>query len=147
MRPSLVLCLLLVGCHASSEHKPDFCGTVGPTSVYVAYGNAFVFCKEARETTAQAYELLQEVAGPLERPWTIEYTWTFVGMDLQGETSPQSLRIRVREMYSAAVFHEMLHAYLFEHPQGDHHSKMCGYEPWRRAENNFVGPMYYCFVR
>ena len=146
------LMLLSSGCATVGTQKSevDYCGRVGPVLVSIKRFNGWVGCKEALDTTNRAYALLIEKAGPLHRPWNLEYTNGFIAIDNPlGTTYPANQKIVVRSSHSNAVFHEFLHAYMFENTLSgiSQHARICTNDSWRKADADFVGPPRYCYMR
>lgn len=114
------------------------CGSVDKLEVFIKqYG--LLSCKEAMEVTKFSYDILsKQAAGPLTLAWRVEYTWGSIGIDDPvARIFPDTRLIQVQSSTPRSVFHEMLHAYMFEHESGgrDQHRTMCANKRWRELES------------
>ena len=148
----LIVLLVLSSCVTTSTSlRPDikdYCGEVGPLSVYADRNNGFIVCADAMLVTYMAYTLLQQKAGPLKEPWDVEYTYRNFSMDAVAITYPIEHIIKVKEGRPNSVFHELLHAYLQETTPGKHddHKKICTNHIWFKAEADFDEWPIYCYT-
>lgn len=133
--------LLLAGCAELPLETGTYgyCGRVGELSVYVQTGNAFTGCREALSVTREANTAALHLAGAMESPWEVAFTWHLI--DVTGslaETDATTHSIRVGERRPRNVLHELLHARLVEtgEHRTDDHSAICA-KGWDGAERAF----------
>lgn len=148
MRYLLLALVTLSGCATLTGQglKSEYCGKVDTLEVYRREYTS-ISCSEAVSVTQQAYDLLWEkAAGPLSQPWRVEYMWGNINIEgALAHTDPFDHTILVQAQYPASIFHELLHAYMFETETGgsDHHTTMCHNKEWQHLENEF-GVTRYC---
>lgn len=149
MRTLLLALVFVAGCATLTGQglKYEHCGNIDTLDVYVKEMSP-ISCQDALSTTQEAYDLLwQRSFGPLNSSWRVEYMWGNIDIDGPlAQTDHEKYLIKVQSNAPRSIFHELGHAYMFEHStSGSHHKKMCTDDAWRHLENDF-GVKPYCHL-